>query len=346
MSDLYKKAGVDIEAGNETVRRIKKAVTSTHTNAVLTGIGHFGGLYDIGKVIKKYKHPVLVQSIDGVGTKLTVAKMVGKYSSVGEDIVGHSCGDIVAMGARPITFLDYVAHDKLDPKVMEEMLSGMAKSCREAGVSIVGGETAEMPGTYAEGEHDIAGAIMGVVEKDKIITGKNIKKGDVVLGFSSSGLHTNGFSLARKIIFEINKLSVDTKVSELGSTIGEALLQVHINYAKPVLDLLNRGVDIRGIAHITGGGFVENIPRVLPKNLDAEIVKGSWPMVPIFPYLQRLGGIDESEMYRAFNMGIGMVLVVPEKETKKIANILKKHSKFKIHKIGKIINGSGVVKFA
>ncbi len=343
MGDLYKKAGVDIEAGNETVQRIKKAVTSTHTNAVLTGIGHFGGLYDIGKVIKKYKHPVLVQSIDGVGTKLSVAKMVGKYSSVGEDIVGHSCGDIVAMGAKPLTFLDYVAHDKLDPKVMEEMLSGMAKSCREAGVAIIGGETAEMPGTYAKGEHDIAGAIMGVVEKDKIITGKKIKTGDIILGFSSSGLHTNGFSLARKLIFETARLNVNTKVPDLGMTIGEALLKVHINYAPPVLALLEGGVEIRGIAHITGGGFIENIPRILPKNLDAEIKKGTWPMLPIFPYLQKLGSVSESEMYRAFNMGIGMVLVVQEKEIKKIKKVLQKYSKFKIHQIGKIIKGSGKV---
>lgn len=343
MSDLYKKAGVDIEAGNETVRRIKSAVASTHSSSVLTGIGHFGGLYDIGKILKKYKHPVLVQSIDGVGTKLSVAKMVGRYNSVGEDIVGHSCGDIVAMGAKPLTFLDYVAHDKLDPKVMEEMLSGMAKSCREAGVSIIGGETAEMPGTYAKGEHDIAGAVMGVVEKDKIITGKKIKTGDIILGFSSSGLHTNGFSLARKLIFEVAQLNVNTKVLELGMTIGEALLKVHINYAPPVLALLEGGVEIRGIAHITGGGFIENIPRILPKNLDAEIIKGTWPMLPIFPYLQQLGSVSESEMYRAFNMGIGMVLVVQEKEIKKIKKVLQKYSKFKIHQIGKIIKGSGKV---
>lgn len=343
MSDLYKKSGVDIEAGNETVRRIKNAVASTHSSAVLTGIGHFGGLYDIGKILKRYKHPVLVQSIDGVGTKLSVAKMVGKYESVGEDIVGHSCGDIVAMGATPLTFLDYVAHDKLDPKVMEQMLNGMAKSCREAGVSIIGGETAEMPGTYAKGEHDIAGAIMGVVEKDKIITGKKIKTGDIILGFSSSGLHTNGFSLARKLIFEVAQLNVNTKVPELGMTIGEALLKVHLNYAPPVLSLLHAGVDVRGIAHITGGGFIENIPRILPKNLDAEIKKGTWTMLPIFPYLQKLGGVSEAEMYRAFNMSIGMVLVVQEKEINKIHKVLKKYPKFKIHQIGKIIKGSGKV---
>lgn len=348
MADLYAKSGVDIDAGRDVVRRIKKSVASTHNDAVLTGIGHFGGLYDIGKILKKYKNPVLVQSIDGVGTKLIVAKMAGKYESVGADIVGHSCGDIVAMGARPLTFLDYVANEKLVPKEMEEMLRGMANACKEAGVAILGGETAEMPGTYAKGEHDIAGAITGVVEKNKIITGANIKSGNIIWGFASSGLHTNGFSLARKLLFEKKPkgagLHVHTKVKELGMTVGEALLKVHINYAKPILALLDGRVDVRGIAHITGGGFIENIPRILPQNLDAEIKRGSWPMLPIFPFLQKIGKVTEGEMYRAFNMGIGMVFVTPENESKKILAILKKHPKFKIYRIGKIIKGSGKVR--
>jgi phosphoribosylformylglycinamidine cyclo-ligase len=343
MSDLYKQAGVDIEAGNEVVRRIKDNVSSTHTSAVLTGIGHFGGLYDLGDVIKNYKHPILVQSIDGVGTKLLVARMMNKYDSVGEDMVGHSCDDILAMGARPLTFLDYVANEKLVPEEMEQIVAGMARSCREAGVAILGGETAEMPGVYMQGEHDIAGCITGVVEKDKIITGERIKEGDVILGLASSGLHTNGFSLARKILFEKTGYNVNTKLEELGETVGEALLKVHTNYTKPVLEILDSGVDARGIAHITGGGFIENVPRVLPKNLDAEITKDTWPILPIFTLMQKIGNIDEVEMYRAFNMGIGMMLIVPKDAEEKIKNIVAKHSSFQIYKIGQIINGSAKV---
>ncbi|MDD5721341.1 MAG: phosphoribosylformylglycinamidine cyclo-ligase [Candidatus Pacebacteria bacterium] len=343
MSDLYKQAGVNIEAGNEVVKRIKESVASTHTNAVLTNIGHFGGLYDLGEILKSYKHPILVQSIDGVGTKLLVARMVNKYDSVGEDIVGHSCGDILAMGARPVTFLDYVANETLVPEEMEQMVSGMAKSCREAGVSIIGGETAEMPGVYIKGEHDIAGCITGIVEKDNIITGEKIKEGDVVFGLASSGLHTNGFSLARKLIFEIAKHNVNEKIPELGMTVGEALLQVHTNYTRPILEILDSGVEIKGIAHITGGGFMENIPRILPKNLDAEIQKGSWPVLPIFPFLQKIGNVSEQEMYTAFNMGIGMVLVSELSEKTKITEIFKKYPNFKIYEIGKIIKGEGKV---
>src|SRR3989344_2103280 len=339
----YAQAGVNIEAGDEVVRRIKESVASTHTSAVLTDIGHFGGLFDIGAVLKSFQHPILVQSIDGVGTKLTVAKMAGKYDSVGEDIVGHSCGDIIAMGARPLTFLDYVANETLVPEEMEQMVSGMARACREAGVAIIGGETAEMPGVYTKGEHDIAGCITGVVEKEKIITGEKVREGDVVLGFASSGLHTNGFSLARKLIFEKAKHTVETKVPELKMTVGEALLKVHLNYTKPVLEILDSGVDIRGIAHITGGGLIENIPRILPKVLDAEITKGSWPTLPIFSFIQKIGNVSEEEMYTAFNMGIGLVLVVPESEKEKIEAILKKYSNYHIYEIGKIIKGSGRV---
>ncbi len=340
MSDLYTKAGVNIDAGNEVVRRIKKDVASTHTKAVLTGIGSFGGLYDIGEVLKSYKNPVLVQSIDGVGTKLSVAKMMNKYDSVGEDIVNHCCDDLLAMGARSLTFLDYVAHDKLDPLVMEAMVSGMSKACRENGVSLLGGETAEMPGTYRDGEHDIAGCITGVVEKEKIVTGEKVVEGDIILGFPSSGLHTNGYSLARKLFFEIALNKVDTKIDELGMTVGEALLQVHTNYSMPVLKMLDNGIQIHGIAHITGGGFLENIPRVLPEQLDAEIKKDTWPMVPIFPYMQKLGDISETDMYRTFNMGIGLMLIVPKSEKEKIKSILVDYPKFKAYEIGKIINGS------
>ena len=340
MADLYKDAGVNIDAGNEVVRRIKADVASTHTKAVLTGIGSFGGLYDIGEVLRSYKNPVMVQSIDGVGTKLSVARMMNKYDSVGEDIVNHCCDDLLAMGARSLTFLDYVAHDKLDPAVMEAMVSGMSKACRENGVSLIGGETAEMPGTYRDGEHDIAGCITGVVEKDKIVTGEKVKEGDIIIGFPSSGLHTNGFSLARKVLFEMGGNKVDTQIDELGMTVGEALLKVHINYSKPVLEMLDKGIDIHGIAHITGGGFIENIPRVLPSNLDAEITLNTWPVLPIFSYMQKIGNISTEEMYRAFNMGIGLMLIIPKEEKEKIEDILKNYPDYKIFEVGKIINGN------
>ena len=338
MSDLYKKSGVNITVGNEVVKRIKKNVTSTHTKAVLTSIGSFGGLFDLSDVIKKYKHPVLVQSIDGVGTKLSVARMMNKYDTVGEDIVNHCCDDLLAMGAKPLIFLDYVAHDKLDPNVMEAMVAGMAKACREAGVALIGGETAEMPGTYMKGEHDIAGAITGVVEKDKIITGERIKEGDIIFGFPSAGLHTNGFSLARNILFKKGKYTVKSKVKDLGCTIGEALLKVHTNYCNTVFSLLDNGVDIRGIAHLTGGGFIENIPRVLPKNLDAEIQKGTWPVLPIFSLIQKTGKVPEREMHRVFNMGIGLVMIVPKEQKNKVEKILNNK---KYYLVGKIIKGSG-----
>lgn len=345
MADLYTQAGVNIDAGNETVRRIKDDVASTHSKAVLTGIGSFGGLYDIGEVLKSYKNPVLVQSIDGVGTKLSVARMMNKYDTVGEDIVNHCCDDLLAMGARSLTFLDYVAHDKLDPNVMEAMVAGMSKACRESGVSLLGGETAEMPGTYRDGEHDIAGCITGVVEKDKIVTGEKIKEGDIILGLSSSGLHTNGFSLARKVLFDIGLYKVDTKVEELGETVGEALLKVHTNYSKPVLEMLDGGIEIHGIAHITGGGFIENIPRVLPKNLDAQITLNSWPILPIFSLIEKIGNIPQTEMYRVFNMGIGLMLIIPREEKGKIVEILKKYSNYNIFEVGKIINGNKKVVF-
>jgi len=339
MADLYKDAGVNIDAGNEVVKRIKADVASTHTKMVLTGIGSFGGLYDIGEILKSYKNPVMVQSIDGVGTKLSVARMMNKYDTVGEDIVNHCCDDLLAMGARSLTFLDYVAHAKLEPKIMQNMVAGMSKACRENGVSLLGGETAEMPGTYMEGEHDIAGCITGIVEKDKIITGEKIKEGDIILGLPSSGLHTNGYSLARKIIFEKAGNKVDTEITKLGMTVGEALLQVHINYSKPILEMLDNGIEINGIAHITGGGFIENIPRVLPENLDALIALNTWPILPIFLYLQKMGQVEQEEMYRVFNMGIGLVLIISQNEKEKIEKVLTKYPNYKIFKIGQIISG-------
>jgi phosphoribosylformylglycinamidine cyclo-ligase len=340
MSNLYAKSGVNIKKGSEVVSRIKGHVASTHTKAVLKNIGSFGGLFELTDIVKNYKNPVLVQSIDGVGTKLSIAKLMKKYDTVGEDIVNHSCNDILAMGARPLTFLDYVANEKLDPKVMEQMVKGMSKACKENGVALIGGETAEMPGTYAKGEHDIAGCITGIVEKDKIITGEKIKQGDIILGFSSNGLHTNGYSLARALLFKKAKHTVKTKGAAFDKTVGESLLKVHLNYCKSVFSLLDNGIDIKGIAHITGGGFIENIPRVLPDNLDAEIQKDSWPMLPIFPYMQKVGKVSELEMYRVFNMSIGLVIIVSPDQKEKIEDLLKGQ---KIFWIGKIIKGEGKV---
>src|SRR3989344_715031 len=340
MNDWYAKSGVNIKKGNEVVKRIKKAVAATHNRAVLRNIGSFGGLYDLSPIIKNYKRPVLVQSIDGVGTKLSVAKMMNKYDTVGADIVNHSCNDVLAMGARPMLFLDYVANERLEPEVMTAMVKGMAKACKASGVALIGGETAEMPGVYQTGEHDIAGAITGIVEKNKIITGEKIKKGNLILGLPSSGLHTNGYSLARKILFGSNftraKHKVKDKPKDLKMSVGEALLKVHVNYCKPVFSLLDSGIEVKGIAHITGGGFIENIPRVLPKNLNAEITLGTWPMIPIFPYMQKLGKVSQEEMYWVFNMGIGLVLIISPKDKKKIEQKLKNYKKYWI---GEIITG-------
>ena len=343
MSDLYTQAGVDIEAGHEVVNRIKDKVKATHTASVLTGIGSFGALYDLKEIINKYTEPVLVQSIDGVGPKLIVAEMMNVYDSVGKDIVNHSCNDIVAMGAKPITFLDYVAHQKLDPEVMEKMVSGMSDACKENNVSLIGGETAEMPGVYLPGQHDIAGCITGIVEKNKIITGEKIQSGDIIFGFASNGLHTNGYSLARKLFFDKAGLKVDSKLEGSEETVGEALLKPHINYTNPIFALLDGGIEIKGIAHITGGGFLDNIPRVLPQNLNAVITKGTWPILPVFEAMQEIGEVSEQEMYRVFNMGIGMVFVVSKEEIERTKEILKAYPTFDLYQIGQIENGNKVV---
>ncbi|MEI8130281.1 MAG: phosphoribosylformylglycinamidine cyclo-ligase [bacterium] len=339
--DAYSQSGVNIEAGNEVVRQIKDIVKATHTPNVLAGIGSFGALYDISDIAKSYKNPVLVQSVDGVGTKLMVAKMANDYSRVGADIVNHSANDIVCMGAKGITFLDYVAHEKLDTSIMAEIMRGMAQACLDGGISLIGGETAEMPGTYLAGEHDIAGAITGVVEKDKIITGEKVAVGDAVIGLSSSGLHTNGYSLARKAFFDTAKLTVNDTYEGLGESIGEALLKVHLNYAPAVLRVLDASVQVNAIAHLTGGGFIENIPRVIPKNVNVQIKKGTWPVLPIFQAIIKIANVPESDQYRAFNMGIGMVLIVPQTEKARAMEMLANEKEFKPYEIGEIVAGVG-----
>ena len=250
----YKSAGVNIDAGNEAVARIKDNVKSTFTENVLTELGSFGSLFDLKPILEEYENPVLVQSIDGVGTKTIIARMMGKYDTIGIDLLSACANDIIVMGARPLTFLDYIANDKLKPEIVEEIVSGMVKTCKETGVSLVGGETAEMPDTYLPGEHDLVGVITGVVEKDKIITGDTIQPGDVVLGLPSSGLHTNGYSLARKLFFDAGEFDVNDTIPELEKTVGLTLLETHINYTNHVFSVLNQNINIKGVAHITGGG--------------------------------------------------------------------------------------------
>jgi phosphoribosylformylglycinamidine cyclo-ligase len=340
----YKSAGVDIAAGNEVVNRIKKNVESTFSNNVLTGIGSFGAMYDLKSLMNDYQHPVLVQSIDGVGTKMIVARMMQKFDTIGMDLVSATTNDIIVLGAKPLTLLDYIANDKLNPAIIEQIIFGMTIACRENGISLVGGETAEMPGTYLPGEHDLVGIITGVVEKEKAILGKNIVPGDVVLAFTSSGLHTNGYSLARKLMFDIAQYRVDSLLPEFQRTVGEVLLEPHINYTRPVLHLLKNNIAIKGMAHITGGGLLENIPRVLPQNCDVEIHKNAWPQQALFGILTRLGNLKDEEAYRTFNMGVGLVMILSAGEAEKAKNNLRDFSEFKLYEIGKVVAGGNEVR--
>lgn len=344
MSGLtYQDAGVNIEKGNEAVERMKQHVKQTFNSNVLTGLGSFGSLFSLKDILNKYDDPVLVQSIDGVGTKTKVAVMCKKFDQLGYDLFSAATNDIIVMGAKPITFLDYVAHDKLDPAVMEDLVKGMSKACQESDVALVGGETAEMPGVYMPEEIDMVGIVTGVVERSKVINGASIKKGDTVFGLSSSGLHTNGYSFARKLFFEINKNSHEDTYPELnGATIGQALLEPHINYNNIIQDMLEANIDIKGMAHITGGGFVENIPRVLPKGLGVEIDKSTFETPGIFKLMQRIGDVSEFEMFRSFNMGIGMVIICDSSQEKKLLEISAKHGNTKLSNIGIVTDTSKV----
>ena len=337
----YKSAGVDIDAGSEAVNRIKDGLKSTFTSNVLTGVGSFGSLYDLKPILDNYDNPVMVQSIDGVGTKTIIARKLGKFDTIGIDLLSAAANDILVMGARPLTFLDYIANDKLNPETIEEIVSGMVKACKSTGVSLVGGETAEMPDTYLPGEHDLVGIITGIVEKEKIITGKNIKPGDVLLGLPSNGLHTNGYSFARKLFFEIGGYDVNDTIPELEKSIGLTLLEPHINYTNHVLATLDAGIDVKGIAHITGGGLVENIPRILPDGCGVEIQKGSWPNIPVFDVMQSIGDVDENEMYRAFNMGIGMTFIVSLDDIGDVTDALKDLTD--VYEIGSVVNAENKV---
>lgn len=303
----YKAAGVDIEAGDEAVRRMKSYVRTTFNEHALTELGSFGGMFRLGD--QGMQDPVLVSSIDGVGTKVKIAAMMDKYGTVGMDIVNHCIDDILVQGARPLFFLDYYATSKLDPIIAEQIVKGMAEACRDAGCVLIGGETAEMPGVYCEGEFDIAGCIVGIVDREKIIDGSQVEAGDVVIGLASSGLHTNGFSLVRKIFFTDNDFKAEQYVPELGAVLGDVLLIPHRCYLNSVSQVLE-GYGLHAIAHLTGGGFYNNIPRVLPMDCQVTVERRNWGTPPIFQLIQELGNINEAEMHRTFNMGIGMVLIV------------------------------------
>lgn len=334
----YADAGVNIDEADRAVASIKKLAKSTFTKGVLTGIGSFGAMYELAK----YKNPVLISSADGVGTKLKVAQMAGKHDSIGEDLVNHCVNDIMVQGATPLFFLDYFAVGKLDADVCAQVVAGLARGCKANGCALIGGETAEMPGFYAPGEYDVAGFIVGAAEKKKLLTGDKVKAGDVLIGLPSTGLHTNGYSLARKLIFETAGWTIDTYVPELGATAGDALLAVHKSYKKPMEALLEEGI-LHAAAHITGGGMTGNIPRVLPKGLAARIQIGSWEVPPLFDLLRRLGNMPEDDWRRTLNCGIGMVLVVPSRAVEKALKLIKKDKPKVIGEVAKVSGGKPVV---
>lgn len=309
MTMTYKEAGVNIAAGNALVQTIKPKVTKTFSTHVLSGIGGFGALYDLKTIMTDYEHPVMVQSIDGVGTKTILAKMTNNYRHLGQDLLSATSNDILVCGAKTLTILDYIANDQLLPAIADQIVSSLCDACVEEGVSLVGGETAEMPDTYRPGEHDLVGVVTGIVEKTKIITGQHITPGDTVYGLASSGLHTNGYSLARKSLLAHGKLDLDYYLKDYRLSLGEVLLAPHLNYAKPIHHLLDSGINMKGLSHITGGGLLENIPRILPANTAVTLHEGRWPVPPIFNLIQYMGDIDSHEMYRTFNMGVGMVMI-------------------------------------
>jgi phosphoribosylformylglycinamidine cyclo-ligase len=338
----YADAGVDIDAATHATDRIKLLAKQTFNARTLSEIGSFGGMFD--GAFPNLSQPVLVASADGVGTKLKIAFLAGVHNTIGRDLVNHCVNDILVQGARPLFFLDYIATGKLLPDVVAAIVEGIAQGSRENSCVLLGGETAEMPDFYTEGEYDVAGFIVGVVDKENIIDGKQIAAGDVLLALPSVGLHTNGYSLARKLFFEVAGYEVNTQVDELGSTIGEALLQPHVSYLKPLDGLLDSGV-IKGLAHITGGGLTNNIPRTLPDGTAVEIKKGSWPVLPIYKLMQKIGNVSDSEMYRTFNMGVGMVIISSRQDVAAIRSHLESRGE-NAYTIGSVSEGSQTVTFS
>jgi phosphoribosylformylglycinamidine cyclo-ligase len=337
LSDLYKHSGVDIDAGNEVVRRIKGLARGTFTPGVLSELGSFGGLFHLGA--RGLRDPVLVASADGVGTKLRVAFLTGIHNTIGADLVNHCVNDILVQGAQPLFFLDYLATGRLDPDVAVQIVDGLARACRDNGCALLGGETAEMPGFYADGEYDVAGFVVGAVERERLIDGRRIAPGDVLVGLPSSGLHTNGYSLARTIVFERLGLGVHDHVPELGMTVAEALLATHRSYLPVIRPLLDSG-QIKGMAHITGGGMTDNLPRVLPAGTEAIVRLGSWAIPPLFQWLQRAGGVPEADMLRTFNMGLGLILAVAPGDADAVLGGLRAGGETGARIVGEIAVGS------
>lgn len=333
----YKSAGVDVEAGYEAVKLMKEHTKRTMIPGVIGGIGSFGGFFEIDT--EKYKKPVLVSGTDGVGTKLQIAFMAGRHDTIGIDCVAMCVNDIACHGAEPLYFLDYIGTGVLEPKAAADIVKGVCDGCVEAGCALIGGETAEMPGFYKRGEYDLAGFAAGVVDKDKIINGAKVSEGDVIIGLASSGVHSNGYSLVRKLFFELNDYTVDSYFDELGCTLGEELLKPTRIYVKTILKLIEN-FDIKGIAHITGGGFIENIPRTIPAGLKARVNIGSYPIPAIFSLMQRLGNIEQKEMFNTFNMGIGLVLIVSKENAHEVMSALEAMGE-RAYMIGAIAKGEG-----
>ena len=332
----YADAGVSIDNANQAVAKIRDLARSTFNERTLTEIGSFGGMFS--GMFPGMAEPILVASADGVGTKLKLAFETGIHNTVGADLVNHCVNDILVQGARPLFFLDYFATGKLEPDVTASVVEGMARACRENSCVLLGGETAEMPDFYPPGEYDLAGFIVGVVDKQRVIDGKSITPGDVVLGIPSNGLQTNGYSLARKLFFEVGGYKADSYIDELGSTVGDALLATHQSFLRPLEGLLDKGI-IKGLAHITGGGFLENIPRILPDGVSVEINRGTWPELPIFGLMQKLGNVDEKEMFRTYNMGVGMVVICSFEQK----HLVKSHLGG-CYEIGSVLTGDKEVK--
>ncbi|PKN38209.1 MAG: phosphoribosylformylglycinamidine cyclo-ligase [Deltaproteobacteria bacterium HGW-Deltaproteobacteria-2] len=315
----YKDAGVDIDTANEFVERIKPAIKTTARKEVVSGIGGFGGLFHLNPI--NYKNPLLVSSTDGVGTKLRIAQLLDKHDTIGIDLVAMSVNDVVVQGAEPLFFLDYLSTGKIELEKSVKIIEGITEGCRQAGCTLLGGETAEMPGFYKSGEYDLAGFCVGVVEMDKLINGSTVSVNDRLIGLASSGLHSNGFSLARKVLLEKGNLSVNDKVTGLKNTIGLEMLEPTRIYVKPLLNLF-KSFNVKGLVHITGGGFYDNIPRIIPQSCRSVIKKGSWEIPPIFHVIQEIGDVEEKEMFRVFNMGIGMMIIVAEKECEEVLHRL------------------------
>jgi len=337
----YADAGVNIDRANKTKKRIKYLAHKTFTRNVVSEIGGFGGMFSVDK--EKWVNPVLVSSVDGVGTKLKIAFEMKTHHTIGADLVNHCVNDIAVQGATPLFFMDYLAAGKLEPEVAEKVVEGVAEACKHNGCALIGGETAEMPGFYPDGEYDLAGFIVGVVERERIINGKTVEVGDVILGLPSNGLHTNGYSLARKLLFEIAHYTPETYVNELKRKVGNELMRTHKSYW-PVIKKLLSGECVAAMAHITGGGITENLPRVLPRGVAAVIELGSWPLPPLFEHMQKLGNVPKEEMLRTFNMGLGMLVVVPSKKFKKAQSVLERVGE-KAYTVGRIVKGERKVMY-